>query len=80
MTVMTFKHDTDTEPKLKTAREYNKLLREIPIHSLYDAMTLEQIINSIKSIFAALKKLRLHNYPLERALDFAECITRDFDS
>jgi dynein heavy chain 1 len=78
-TVMTFKHDTDIEPKLKTAREYNKFLREIPIHNLYDAMTLDQIINAIKSIFVALKKLRLHAYPLERALDLAECITRDFD-
>lgn len=43
-------------------------------------MTLEQITNAIKAIFAILKKMRLHAYPLERALDFSECITRDFDS
>lgn len=40
MTVMTFQHDTDIDPKLKTAKDYNKLLKEIPILSLYDAMTL----------------------------------------
>lgn len=40
MTVMTFQHDTDIDPKLKTAKDYNKLLKEIPILSLYDALTL----------------------------------------
>lgn len=81
MTVMTFQHDTDIDPKLKVAKEYNKLLREIPIHSLYDALTLEQIINAIKGIFAVLKKMRyIGNYPLERALDLSESIARDFDS
>jgi hypothetical protein len=42
-------------------------------------MTLEQVTNAIKAVFAILKKMRIHTYPLERALDLAECITRDFD-
>jgi len=82
MTVMTFQHDTDIDPKIKTARDYNKLLREIPIQSLYDALTLEQIITAIKAIFAILKKMRYlaSTYPLDRTLDLSECIARDFDA
>jgi dynein heavy chain 1 len=82
MTVMTFQHDTDIDPKLKTAKDYNKLLKEIPILSLYDALTLQQIDSSIKGIFAQLKKMKYMgtSYPLERALDLSESIARDFDA
>lgn len=80
MTVMTFNHDTDIDNKLKTAKDYNKLLREIRIQSLYDALSLDQINAAIKAIFAVFKKMRhLGSYPLERALDLAESISRDFD-
>ena len=79
---MTFQHDTDIDSKIKTARDYNKLLREIPIHRLYDALTLDQIITAIKATFAVLKKMRFlaSNYPLDRTLDLSECIARDFDA
>jgi len=79
--VMSFQHDTDIHDKLKMAKEYNKLLKEIPIKSLLDALTLEQIETAIKKIFTALKRVRqLGSYPLDRAINLAEVIARDFDT
>jgi dynein heavy chain 1, cytosolic len=78
---MSFTHDTEIDPKLATAKNYNKLLSEIPIQGLYDALTLEQISNAIKAVFAVLKKMRYQNsYPLDRALSLSEAIARDFDA
>ena len=78
--VVQFNADTDIEPKLKTAREYNKLLKDIPLKQLLDAMTFEQISAAVKKIFSQLKRARqIGSYPLPRALDLASYIARDFD-
>jgi hypothetical protein len=39
--VFHFQLDTDLEQKLKTARDYNKLLRDFPINQLLSANDLE---------------------------------------
>lgn len=56
--VIQFNADTDIDPKLKTAREYNKLLKDIPIKSLLESDTIEQIATTIKKTFMALKRVR----------------------
>jgi dynein heavy chain 1 len=46
-----FRLDTDLEAKLKTARDYNKLLRNFPINQLLSANDLEQVRKAIELIF-----------------------------
>ena len=77
---MQFRHDTDIDSKLKTAKDYNKILKDIPIKELLDALTIEQITVAIKKVFMTLKRVRQTNlYSLPRAIELAECIARDFD-
>ena len=78
--VIQFNADTDIEPKLKNAKEHNKLLKEIPIKSMLEATTIEQIAGTIKKVFAQLKRVRqVGQYPIDRAIGLAQCIARDFD-
>ena len=78
--VMQFHHDTEIDPRLKTARDYNKILKDIPIRELLDAISIEQIGFAIKKVFTTLKRVRQTSlYSLPRAIDLAECIARDFD-
>lgn len=39
--VIQFNADTDIDPKLKIAREYNKLLKDIPIKSMIEAESID---------------------------------------
>jgi dynein heavy chain 1 len=50
-----FRLDTDLEAKLKTARDYNKLLRNFPINQLLSANDLEQVRRAIELIFNQFK-------------------------
>ena len=69
---MQFNADTDIDPKLKIAREYNKLLKDIPIKSLLESDTIDQMGVNIKKIFDYLKRVRqIGTYPLPRAIDLA---------
>lgn len=77
--VMQFNADADIDPKLKIAREYNKLLKDIPVKSLLEADTIESIATTIKKIFVALKRVRqIGSYPLPRAIELGQCIAIDF--
>ena len=61
-------------------------MKDIPINELLDAMNLKQMMAAVKSIFSILSRVRTFNhyeqnqYNLERAIDLAECIARDFDT
>lgn len=76
--VMSFKHDTDLDGKLKKAKDYNKLLRDFPINNLLSANDLDTIRKSMEAIFAQLKKLRQQDaYPMTRAMLLYEALSRD---
>ena len=75
-----FDSDIEIDNKLKLAKEYNKCLKEIPLKTLIDSTTINHVADSIKKIFASLKRVsKVHNYPLPRAIDLGACIARDFD-
>lgn len=86
--VFAFRNDTEIGPKHQKAQNYNKLLKDIPINELLDSQNLEQLKSAVKNIFTALCRIRSYNtsydqsngYNLERAVDLAECIARDFDT
>jgi len=46
-----FKLDTELEQKLKTAKDYNKLLRDFPINQLLSANDLKSIQTAIDLVF-----------------------------
>jgi hypothetical protein len=52
MLVVQFTSDIDIDPKLKTAHDYNKLLKDIPLKTLLDAQNFEQISQAIRKIFS----------------------------
>jgi len=52
-----FDSDIEIDNKLKQAKEYNKYFKEIPLKLLNDSATIDQIAQSIKKIFAALKRV-----------------------
>lgn len=75
-----FNADTDIDPKLKTALEYNRLLKDIPIKSLLEAETIETLATTVRKTFQALKRVRqIGSYPLQRAIELGQCIAHDFD-
>ena len=56
------------------------MLEEIPLKTLLEATTFDQIAAAIKKILAQLKRARtVGTYPLNRALDLCELIAQDFD-
>jgi|LauGreDrversion4_2_1035121.scaffolds.fasta_scaffold01569_4 hypothetical protein len=48
--VIQFTSDTDIKPKLVQARDFAKMLDEIPLKTLLDATTFAQIAEAIKKI------------------------------
>lgn len=78
--VVQFTSDTDIQPKLAQAREYNKILNDIPHKTLFESTTFEMIANSIKKILVQLKRARIvGSYPLTRTIGLCELIAKDFD-
>jgi dynein heavy chain 1, cytosolic len=55
--IMKFDNDNDIEPKLKTAREYNNFLKEIPIQQMLEAETINDMSAVTAKVFAALRKV-----------------------
>jgi len=67
---------------LKTAKEYNKLLKDLPINQLLSANTLEEISQAVSRIFDQLKSLRSsggEGYPHNRAVQLIDTIIRDLN-
>ena len=83
--VFTFRNDTNIGPKHQRAQNYCQILRDIPVNELLDALTIDQLLLAVKKIFKTLGRVRTFNhldpnqYSIERAVDLAECIARDFD-
>ena len=84
--VFAFRNDTEIAPKHTKAQNYNKLLKDIPIHELLEANDLGQLHSAIKNVFKVLCRIRSYdayeqnNYSLNRAIDLAERVARDFDN
>lgn len=80
--VFHFRVDTDLEPKVKTARDYNKLLRDFPINQLLSANDLDQVRRAIELIFGQFKQIRQaggDNYPNHRAILLMNALTQDLN-
>lgn len=75
--VFSFRHDTGLEQKLKTAKDYNRLLRDFPINQLLSANSLDQIRKSIDLIFNQFRQVRSggDSYPNARAILLMNAVT-----
>ena len=79
--VFSFRHDTGLEQKLKTAKDYNRLLRDFPINQLLSANSLDQIRKSIDLIFNQFRQVRSggDSYPNARAILLMNAVTQDLN-
>jgi dynein heavy chain 1 len=77
-----FQLDTELEQKLKTARDYNKLLRDFPINQLLSANDLESVRKAIDLIFNQFKYIKqsgVDSYPNQRAILLMNALTQDLN-
>lgn len=65
---------------MSTVSDYNTLMKEFPLNELISAADLPSVTSALGSIFTHMKKLRSTKYPINRALRFVECISRDLNS
>jgi len=72
-----FDSDTGLKEALETAKDYNSLMKDFPLNELISATEFSKITIAIQSIFNHLKKIRNSNYPLNRAIQFIEAISKD---
>jgi dynein heavy chain 1 len=79
--VFSFKLDTGLEHKLKTARDYNKLLRDFPINQLLSANDLDQVRKAIDLIFNQFRQVRQggDSYPNNRAIALMNAVCQDLN-
>ena len=78
--VLTFRNESQITQQFTKAKNYNSLLKDIPVNDLLEATNLKQMAFAVKSIFAVLCRIRTFNhyettqYNPARAIDLAECI------
>lgn len=79
--VFSFKLDTDLDHKLKTAKDFNRLLRDFPINSLLSATSLDQVRRAIDLIFNQFRQVRTggDSYPNTRAILLMNAVTQDLN-
>lgn len=77
---VSFLADTGLKEATEKVQKYNLLLRDIPINELLSAGDLEKVGDAVGLIFSHLnKKLRISQYPIKRALQFVEAISKDLN-
>ena len=47
-----FDNDNEIESKLKTAKDYNKLLKEIPVQQMLEVEKIEDMSKNVTQVFA----------------------------
>ena len=62
---------------LDTAKDYNQLMKDIPLNELLAATNLDEVRTAIANICGSLKKIRNTKYPLKRAIQFFTTISTD---
>jgi dynein heavy chain 1 len=79
--VFSFRLDTGLEHKLRTARDYNRLLRDFPINQLLSANDLDQVRRAIDLIFNQFRQVRQggDSYPNARAILLMNAVTQDLN-
>lgn len=74
---VSFETDTQLKEASDKVKDYNPLMKDFPIDNLLSATDLDELKNAISAIFTHLRKIRNTKYPLERALELIEAISRD---
>jgi len=72
-----FDGETGLTKELERAVNYNQMFRDMPISQLLTTTTVTGIFNAIVDIFAHLKKIRNTTYPVGRAIQLVQAISRD---
>ena len=73
-----FEEDTKTDNYIKKAESYNLLLRDLPIQEMYNAGSIEDIIEQIKKIFEVIRnKMKISMYPTSRIYQLVENLSSD---
>ena len=73
-----FEEDTKTDNYIKKAESYNILLRDLPIQAMYNASSIEDIIEQIKKIFEVIRnKMKISMYPTTRIYQLVENLSSD---
>ena len=76
-----FEEDTKTDIYIKKAESYNLLLKDLPIKALYNAGSIEDVIEQIKKIFEVIKnKMKISVYPTSRIYQLVENLSTDLYS
>ncbi|KAH3681221.1 hypothetical protein WICPIJ_007804 [Wickerhamomyces pijperi] len=75
-----FLSDIGISQALDLTKDYNKLMKDLPIHDLLSAQSVKKVEEAMILIVNHLKKLRLTNYPASRAVPFIESISSDIVS
>ncbi|WFC97970.1 hypothetical protein MYAM1_000690 [Malassezia yamatoensis] len=77
---VSFHTDTGIKDSLERVRSYNVLMRDFPLPELLAANSLAACGDALRAIFGVLtKKLRVCTYPVSRALEFVEAISRELN-
>ncbi|ODQ81979.1 hypothetical protein BABINDRAFT_160194 [Babjeviella inositovora NRRL Y-12698] len=77
---VSFLSDTGIKEATQTAQTYTQLLRDLPIGEVLSASSLTNLDEAILLVFGHLKRLRVSQYPLDRAITLVETILADVDA
>eukprot|EP01054_Gregarina_sp_Poly1_P003174 Gregarina_sp_Poly_1__3173@NODE_18_length_21885_cov_39_980383_g16_i0_p1_GENE_NODE_18_length_21885_cov_39_980383_g16_i0NODE_18_length_21885_cov_39_980383_g16_i0_p1_ORF_typecomplete_len4767_score865_14AAA_6/PF12774_7/1_5e149AAA_6/PF12774_7/8_3e02AAA_6/PF12774_7/9_7DHC_N2/PF08393_13/4_2e02DHC_N2/PF08393_13/9_6e02DHC_N2/PF08393_13/4_6e02DHC_N2/PF08393_13/2_6e02DHC_N2/PF08393_13/1_9e118AAA_8/PF12780_7/2_6e03AAA_8/PF12780_7/5_6e02AAA_8/PF12780_7/7_5AAA_8/PF12780_7/2_2e91DHC_N1/PF08385_12/1_1e85DHC_N1/P len=78
---MFFEQGTGVQRKLEDVSSVNQMMKDFPINDLLSASTLEELKHALQAIFTQFRKLKnAHAYPISRAWQLVEAISRDLTS
>lgn len=72
-----FLSDIGISQALELTNDYNKLMKDLPLNELVSSHSIKKVEEAIVLLVNHLKKLRLTNYPISRAVPFIEAISSD---
>ena len=75
--ILAFQQDTGLSQKISVVSSYMPLIRDFPINALMTASDVSQMKHSVASIFSHMKKMKTAQYPVQRAFQLIEAVSRD---
>lgn len=77
LATVSFDADTRLKEVLSMVQDYNVLMKDFPLNDLLSSTDLNKIQEALQTIFQHLRKIRNTKYPIKRALQLIEAISRD---
>ena len=75
--ILAFQQDTGLTQKISKVSSYMSFIRDFPVNALLTSSTVKQMEQAVIALFSHMRKMKTAQYPLKRAFQLLEAVSRD---